>query len=191
MKNGFENVLPPSVERTNRYWFSSGVLKFSNATPRNPVVGCTVGVENWLLSQLFATPNAQKDALPLIGFCGDHERPWSSEWLSMMFDAVAVNFVHVTYTRSGLIGLVPHAVGVCAAVKHCAAMRSFGSGVDVSSGRGPAAMYSLSSNGTLLLIRTSLSRWNEMTPSPGRRGSPGPPQAVVVTGSTMQARLHV
>jgi hypothetical protein len=31
MKNGPSNVCPPSLERTSRYWFSSGVLKFSKA----------------------------------------------------------------------------------------------------------------------------------------------------------------
>src|SRR3954462_12183780 len=47
-KNGPSNVSPPSRERTTRYWFSSGVLKFSNATHSSPVVGFTVGVDAWL-----------------------------------------------------------------------------------------------------------------------------------------------
>jgi hypothetical protein len=32
MKNGPANVALPSVERTRRFWFSSGVLKFSHMT---------------------------------------------------------------------------------------------------------------------------------------------------------------
>ena len=68
-------VVPPSYERTPRYWFSSGVLKFSNATKRNPVTGFTVGVENWLVSQPVAVaPNAQNGALPLITLGADQER---------------------------------------------------------------------------------------------------------------------
>ena len=80
-KNGPWNVLPPSAERTNSTWFSSGVLKFSKATPRRPVFGFTVGTENWLSSQLFSPANAktQNGALPLMIFFGDQERAWSSE----------------------------------------------------------------------------------------------------------------
>ena len=82
-KNGPWNVAPPSLERTNRYWFSPGVLKFSYATPSSPVFGCTVGTENWFWSQSVAAPvpKTQNPAVPLIGFAGDHERAWSSEKL--------------------------------------------------------------------------------------------------------------
>jgi hypothetical protein len=60
------------------------------------VCGFTVGVENWLSSHGFVGPGpAQNEAEPLIGRCGDHERPWSSEWLSMITEAAA-NFVHMT-----------------------------------------------------------------------------------------------
>ena len=53
--------------------------------------GFTVGVENWLSSQAFAdAPKAQNAALPLIGLAGDHERPSSSEKLSVMFPVTAV-----------------------------------------------------------------------------------------------------
>jgi hypothetical protein len=45
-KKGPSNVWPPSRERTSRYWCSSNVLKFSNATYRAPVVGWTVGVDH-------------------------------------------------------------------------------------------------------------------------------------------------
>ena len=57
------------------------MLKFSNATQISPVVGFTVGTENWLSSHPLglATANSQYGALPLIRFFGDHERPWSSE----------------------------------------------------------------------------------------------------------------
>src|SRR2546426_12710235 len=75
-KNGPSNVAPPSRDRTTRYWFSSGVLKLSNATYRCPVLGLTVGDEYWLSSHpvSLAKANVQKDALPLIVRRGDHER---------------------------------------------------------------------------------------------------------------------
>ena len=79
-KNGPWNVWPPSTERTTRYWFSSGVLKFSNATQSSPVVGFTVGTEPWLSSQSpVAAPPTQNGALPPIAFGGDHEYARSSE----------------------------------------------------------------------------------------------------------------
>src|SRR5918992_530050 len=83
-KNGPSKVAPPSRERTNRYWFSSGVLKFWNATPSSPVFGCTVGTENWLSSHAFGPSGPmpmQNVADPLIGRAGDHERAWSSDQL--------------------------------------------------------------------------------------------------------------
>src|SRR5437867_2874929 len=73
------HVAPPSVDRTTRYWFSSGVLKFSNATQSAPVVGLTVGVENWFESQLVAVPPVQNGALALMTFGADHEYARSSE----------------------------------------------------------------------------------------------------------------
>src|SRR3989441_4293701 len=75
-KNGPSNVAPPSRDRTTRYWFSSGVLKFSNATYKCPVRGLTVGVEYWLSSHplSLAKANVQNAALPLIVRRGDHDR---------------------------------------------------------------------------------------------------------------------
>ncbi len=57
------------------------MLKFSNATPSMPVVGCTVGTENWFWSQSVGdpVPNLQNAAVPLIAFGGDHDLAWSSE----------------------------------------------------------------------------------------------------------------
>jgi len=80
-KNGPWNVWPPSLERTTRYWFSSGVLKFSKAMYNPPVVGLTVGFENWFESHAVGpdAPNAQNGALPLMTFGVDHEYARSSE----------------------------------------------------------------------------------------------------------------
>ena len=79
-KNGPSKVWPPSRDRTTRYWFSSGVLKFSNATNSQPVTGLTVGVEPWLSSQPVGDrPARQNGAEPLITRGGDHEYARSSE----------------------------------------------------------------------------------------------------------------
>jgi hypothetical protein len=78
------NVAPPSEDRTTTYWFSSTVLKFTQAMNSSPVAGLTVGTENWLVLQSSgappaASPPTQNGALPLIDRGGDHERAPSSE----------------------------------------------------------------------------------------------------------------
>src|SRR4029078_11557865 len=86
-KYGPSNGLPPSYDATLRYWFSSGVSKFSNAMNSAPVVGLTVGFEPWLSRQLppaGAAVPTQNEPEPLITFGGDHERPWSSEELTLI-----------------------------------------------------------------------------------------------------------
>ena len=64
-------------------------------------------------------------------------------------------------------------------------------------GRGPTAMYSLSLNVTLKFAElpnggvVSFSGVNATVPSPGWRGSPGPPHGRRVGSSTTHGRLQV
>src|SRR5947208_2548056 len=69
MKNGPWKVWPPSYDETPRYWFSSGVSKFSNATYRKPVCGLTVGFEPWLSSQFVPPAKLPTQTAPWSGVC--------------------------------------------------------------------------------------------------------------------------
>src|SRR4051794_9769273 len=81
-RTGGENVRPPSLEVTTRYWSSSIVSPFSKPTHSWPVCGLTVGSEPWPSAHSLPgrPPGAQNAPEPLISFGGDHERAWSSEY---------------------------------------------------------------------------------------------------------------
>ena len=63
-------------------------------------------------------------------------------------------------------------------------------------GLGPAVIHSLSYAGTLPFRAASLSCWKATVPSPGWRGSPGPPQRDCSSGGAVtwiatHGRVHV
>src|SRR4051794_5368624 len=120
---GALNVSPPSFDVTTRYWSSSWVSPFRKPTQSWPVTGLTVGSLPWSSSQLFPPANEpeQNLAAPLITFGSDHERAWSSEWLSKIWLATVktrvpictdLKIVYVTYRRSGPTTAGPQGRGV-------------------------------------------------------------------------------